>query len=105
MCPKCDPEMAAILQMSPDQYAHYLTERTTREKRAASGWRTHFARALADVPDMTPPDPYAAAIDRLQRQQTGREPAPMPADERAALGGYADAVAARRIETQRGENR
>lgn len=65
-CPKCDPEMAAIVGMTTKQYAAYLTVKTARHL------QQQRARAVATAPppvpsiDYAPPDGYRLSMRAAQ---------------------------------------
>jgi len=60
-CPSCDPEMAAIMMMNPQQYAGWLdlTQSRLRAAGAAPVFRT--TGGSEERRDHTPPDPWDIA--------------------------------------------
>jgi hypothetical protein len=96
-CPRCDPEMAAITRMNPQQYSAWLTlnqQKTMRllhEMRSApssvdtarsamANFRREFVEtafasqraaaepATSDV-HLQPPDPYASGIAKMRERR------------------------------------
>ena len=63
-CPHCDPEMAAIMKMSPLQYAGWLTLNSAKSQRALSNTE-HRTASQPHVP-VDIPDPYAPGLAQMR---------------------------------------
>ena len=71
-CPKCDPEMAAIMKMTPQQYAGWLTLNSAKTRRALGMAVAAAAQPAANDP-YAAPDAYAAGVAVLRAANAAAE--------------------------------